>query len=55
MPVGGIREEIDSMLKDLLFEDQRSTLTAKLSGGMKRKLRYSHNIRKFYNIYTYTC
>ena len=47
MQFNQIKTEAESMLSDLQFEDKRNSLASKLSGGMKRKLRYTQ-------IHTYT-
>ena len=36
-----MREEVISMIKDVQLVDKKDVQASKLSGGMKRKLRYS--------------
>ena len=39
MPFNEVSGEVDKMLRDLQFEDNRKIIARSLSGGMKRKLR----------------
>ena len=37
-----VREEVDMMIADLQLMDKKKIQSQRLSGGMKRKLRYTH-------------
>ena len=47
-----IKNEAERMLIDLQFEDKRNALSRTLSGGMKRKLRYTFTYTQIH-IYMY--
>jgi ABC-type multidrug transport system ATPase subunit len=36
-----VREEVAAMVEDIQLMDKKDTQASKLSGGMKRKLRYN--------------